>query len=118
KQPAHPCDPRVRGRGLQRTESSVRIDDHRPEFPGPEPCSEAANTLLPIEDRAAIVELDQHGDRDPQRTRQCEPEPGQGDVERAFHDVPPESIVMASIIINAPPRRRSDTSRRRATQVT
>ena len=76
-------------------------DDHRPQLQQLEVRPVQADPRLPVEDRAAVLELDRDRRRGEQRAREREAERGADDVERAVHRVPSAASHVAGT-----PRRR------------
>ena len=63
-------------------------DDHRAELQHLEVLAVLADARLPVEDRAAVLELRRERREPEQRARQREPDAGDGDVGGAVHRVP------------------------------
>jgi hypothetical protein len=85
---AGPRDPRIAFVDREARAAALRADLHRPQLQELELGSADPDAPLPVEDRAAVVELDrQCGERE-HGARQRQPERGAGDVQRAVQRVP------------------------------
>ena len=67
---------------------ALRADDHRAQLQHVEVGAVLADAGLPVEDRAAVLELDRERREAEQRAREHEPRPGDGDVRGAVQRVP------------------------------
>ena len=66
----------------------LRADDHRPELQQLEVGAAAADARLPVQHRAAILQLHRERAGGEKRARDDEPDARDRDVERAVHRVP------------------------------
>ena len=65
-----------------------RAHDHRAQLQHLEVDAVLADTGLPVEDGATILELDRERGEADERTREREPDTGDGDVRSSIHRVP------------------------------
>ena len=88
QQPARARDARIAFVDGEARALPLRADLHRPELHELELLAVQADPPLPVEDRAAVVELDRQRGRREEGACHRQPETGGSRVERAVHRVP------------------------------